>query len=526
MADPATPEVENPEDPEIVKARKRQEHRQRAMLEFISTETTYVDNLKILQKIYLVPLRLVAGVTDQSPRVSAEGKKVIGASGGHIVHMDVLDEVFCNVETIVHEHAKFLDALAAITEPETNPAVADVIKKTMKRLKGLYIRYTNHFDISERTLNQAMKSNAAFAQYVSICKTDPSAKGLDLRSFLIMPIQRPPRYRLLLEDIIKHSTDGHSDLADLQEALENVKEMASAINENKRQTDNLDTLRNLKASRFAPQQSCKVEFELVALSRVFSREGHVNYVVNYKAFPYHFMLFNDILLIGVEDKKGLFDMKCFTYLKQTRIVDLLDSNGISNAFALVSCEKDVRLFTCSTPEEKTQWFNALTDAIAKTEPEIAKETKFSGKQLRFPICDIADRVQRVKKGAEFVKYRQKDGAAIRKYFFIDAKCKTLNWGDTANKPKHNASLEDVIAAKYGTTSPVFFVSSDVTPPPAYRSFSLYYKDRTLDFTMDDPDQLIDWYLALQQIFKQRGLKENFPLSELELLAHVKENIAA
>ena len=39
----------------------------------------------------------------------------------------------------------------------------------------------------------------------------PEAKGLFLISYLIMPVQRVPRYIMLLEDLLKHTPEDHSD---------------------------------------------------------------------------------------------------------------------------------------------------------------------------------------------------------------------------------------------------------------------------------------------------------------------------
>ena len=59
-------------------------------------------------------------------------------------------------------------------------------------------------------------------RYLEVCKTHPDAKGLDIRSFLIQPVQRVPRYRMLLEDLLKVTEEGHPDEAPLKDALEKV----------------------------------------------------------------------------------------------------------------------------------------------------------------------------------------------------------------------------------------------------------------------------------------------------------------
>jgi hypothetical protein len=78
-----------------------------------------------------------------------------------------------------------------------------------------------------------------------------------LASFLIMPIQRLLRYRLLLDDLIKHTEGGDRDLAALGESLRTVVAIAETMNEKKRETDNLQVVREI-AGRFSTEQTLKV----------------------------------------------------------------------------------------------------------------------------------------------------------------------------------------------------------------------------------------------------------------------------
>jgi len=58
----------------------------------------------------------------------------------------------------------------------------------------------------------------------------PSFGGLTLSAYLIMPIQRIPRYRMLLEVLVKFTPQDHSDFKHLNEALEVVRDVANYIN--------------------------------------------------------------------------------------------------------------------------------------------------------------------------------------------------------------------------------------------------------------------------------------------------------
>ena len=52
-----------------------------------------------------------------------------------------------------------------------------------------------------------------------------------LNALLITPVQRIPRYKMLLEDVIKNTPDCHPDKKSLKEALEQIDALAWHIND-------------------------------------------------------------------------------------------------------------------------------------------------------------------------------------------------------------------------------------------------------------------------------------------------------
>lgn len=54
--------------------------------------------------------------------------------------------------------------------------------------------------------------------------------GLPLTAYLIMPIQRIPRYRMLLEVLVSSTPEEHPDFKQLNEALGVIRDVANYIN--------------------------------------------------------------------------------------------------------------------------------------------------------------------------------------------------------------------------------------------------------------------------------------------------------
>lgn len=49
-------------------------------------------------------------------------------------------------------------------------------------------------------------------------------------AFLLLPVQRIPRYKMLLETILKYTSQDHPDHADLSAALTSVLSVADVVN--------------------------------------------------------------------------------------------------------------------------------------------------------------------------------------------------------------------------------------------------------------------------------------------------------
>lgn len=59
----------------------------------------------------------------------------------------------------------------------------------------------------------------------------------DLPTLLIMPVQRIPRYELLLKEALRHTDEQHPDKALLTKALTGITEINQWINEKKKEQE-------------------------------------------------------------------------------------------------------------------------------------------------------------------------------------------------------------------------------------------------------------------------------------------------
>jgi len=66
-------------------------------------------------------------------------------------------------------------------------------------------------------------------------------------SYLILPVQRVPRYRLLLESLLKACPDNYSEHGDVSHALEGIKQLCTQINDNKREIERMTQLGQIQS---------------------------------------------------------------------------------------------------------------------------------------------------------------------------------------------------------------------------------------------------------------------------------------
>jgi hypothetical protein len=103
----------------------------------------------------------------------------------------------------------------------------------------VYQEYINNFDQSQAVMAQLLKRNPQFAGLENAMMTDPTFRKLTLGAYLIMPIQRIPRYVLLIDDLVRHTDSSHADFDHLKLAAARFKTMSQQINTRKGEAESI-----------------------------------------------------------------------------------------------------------------------------------------------------------------------------------------------------------------------------------------------------------------------------------------------
>eukprot|EP00051_Salpingoeca_urceolata_P010526 m.128783 g.128783 ORF g.128783 m.128783 type:complete len:980 (+) comp16747_c0_seq1:239-3178(+) len=195
--------------------------RLRIAQEIQKTEHTYVQCLKTIREVFAQPLLQEGAISEKEAAnlFSAELNPLIG----------------------MHE-----DLLHRINERMTSWKWQGLLGDIFARFCGnyntgfvqAYTSYVNHFPHAVsafRKLSQRQKFSDAMARQLA----DPRCEGLDLSAYLLTPIQRLPRYVLLLKTLLSHTSEDHPDHYYIELALDKMKGVMLFLNDSFEQSAKL-----------------------------------------------------------------------------------------------------------------------------------------------------------------------------------------------------------------------------------------------------------------------------------------------
>jgi len=189
--------------------------RNEVLREIASTERTYVRSLEAVIKEYILPLEDMA----------LTNKKIL-------TKQDCYD-IFCNMEILVDLNNQFLEDFEdRLKKWPTITHFGDLFIKIIPIMK-IYSHYIRNYDRAAELLATLKKENETLQEFIKIQETKPIMGNLTLESHLIMPVQRLPRYQLLLDTLLKYTPEEHVDHQNLIKALEKTREVINTINQKK-----------------------------------------------------------------------------------------------------------------------------------------------------------------------------------------------------------------------------------------------------------------------------------------------------
>jgi hypothetical protein len=269
--------------------------------------------------------------------------------------------IFSNLLDIISVNGELLRQLQERLEPMSTQTtdqqcVGDIFLALAPFLK-VYSIYVKSFHRALACLESELKGNPALARCAQEQQAQHASKNLSLQAHLLGPVQRIPRYRLLLEDLLRYTLRDHPDYEQLQASLQLIAQVASFINEVVRQDEHAIELIRLQA-----RLSGCPENLLATPGRRILKQGRVMKVSRKAHHVRVLICLTDCLLYtspGLLDSQLLFHRKIPLYHCQVRAV--ADTRAIRHLMQVISPE---RSFACYVDSQSVRdaWVDVITGA--------------------------------------------------------------------------------------------------------------------------------------------------------------------
>eukprot|EP01117_Protostelium_nocturnum_P007006 TRINITY_DN2510_c0_g1_i10.p2 TRINITY_DN2510_c0_g1~~TRINITY_DN2510_c0_g1_i10.p2 ORF type:complete len:598 (-),score=172.49 TRINITY_DN2510_c0_g1_i10:293-2086(-) len=155
----------------------------------------------------------------------------------------------------------------------------------------------NNFNYVTDLLKKLKKEDPNIGKLITKIESNPECKFKSLEDFLIEPVQRIPRYELLLKSLFSKTSPTHKDFEFLKVALKKLGLISKYLNNQKMNEDNI---------HFIQESLDSTSFDLSKLSlgtRTFIYQGKVNLLSKKKLKVSHIFLLNSLLIVTNEKER-------------------------------------------------------------------------------------------------------------------------------------------------------------------------------------------------------------------------------
>ncbi|KAI0240310.1 FYVE, RhoGEF and PH domain-containing protein 3 [Lamellibrachia satsuma] len=244
--------------------------------ELFCTERTYVKKLHL--------------VVEFQSLVIAENKKSRMFPDG------VIPQMFSNIKSIYEFHHNFLLPQLKeriLSQWDSQQKIGDVLRQLAPYFK-MYTEYMVNYAHAMNVITQWQVKSPKFAKIVCSLENKSMCNRLSLFAHLLEPIQRLPRYQLLLKDYIDHLPEDSNDKEDVAESLQLATAAAVHSNECMRKTEKLRKVLEIRESLIGNDA-----FRLISPTREYIKSGGIVKIAarNGNQLRRYLFLFNDIILV-------------------------------------------------------------------------------------------------------------------------------------------------------------------------------------------------------------------------------------
>ncbi|KAI9337819.1 Dbl homology domain-containing protein [Obelidium mucronatum] len=322
--------------------------RMRIVSEMLDSETRYLKSLQVLQKVFVQPIRAALDAS-------------------------ICQKLFSNIDDIVRVSVFLQQELSSrLTQSEVlyresevenegevglSLVVGDVLLQLVPFLK-LYTTYCTNFSLALETVSELLSKSASSSSFSKIMKhaaLNPECGQNRFDAFLILPIQRIPRYTMLLDKLLENTFIGHPDYENLLKSRNMTAQIASVVNNRIHEHEMFQEMLIIQRSLVGFDEV------LIVPGRRLIYSGKITKVCRRSDQIRHLFLFSDILVYTMPVQQ-LYVFHRKIHLEHCLVKLMNDSCTIKHTFQIISTEKSFAAYTESAIETRG-WVDRLSLAI-------------------------------------------------------------------------------------------------------------------------------------------------------------------
>ncbi|KAL4495468.1 hypothetical protein ABPG72_020209 [Tetrahymena utriculariae] len=401
-----------------IKMLQKAKYRLQVIRELVCTEENYVQKLQQLRDVVYLPLLNQSKPIDK--RKDIKENQMLQQQTYQLlqdvqIKQSDVENMFANLEAIIELNSKFAEEMKGRKENlQYNGVFTDVCVQYAPQLK-IYVTYLNNYENATKILNNLKLNNLNFKKFCNHLENQ-ELKCYDLQDFLIKPVQRLPKYLLLLKDLFKNTLPFHQDYVHVETAINEFNEVCSHNNEqmdkfirdNKlvelhrkfclpfqqqtEQTNSDNSSLNLSQIKHTPKQSqqnllerskksiflqplkqpiqnanANGELQLIqaGVNREFLWEENLFLVQGDTQRQVIVYFLNDVILVSVKDSQEReYLIKYLPLNEQSSYKNMPDQKYLSNLFRIIG-KSDSLTFVCENDDLKTQLINKINYQIIR-----------------------------------------------------------------------------------------------------------------------------------------------------------------
>uniref|UniRef100_A0A9L0JRV7 FYVE, RhoGEF and PH domain-containing protein 1 n=1 Tax=Equus asinus TaxID=9793 RepID=A0A9L0JRV7_EQUAS len=313
--------------------------------ELLQTEKAYVSRLHLLDQVFCARLLEEARNRSSFPA-------------------DVVHGIFSNICSIYCFHQQFLlpELEKRMEEWDRYPRIGDILQKLAPFLK-MYGEYVKNFDRAVELVNTWTERSTQFKVIIHEVQKEEACGNLTLQHHMLEPVQRIPRYELLLKDYLLKLPHGSPDSKDAQKSLELIATAAEHSNAAIRKMERMHKL--LKVYELLGGEE-----DIVSPTKELIKEGHILKLSakNGTTQDRYLILFNDRLLYCVPRLRLLGQKFSVRARIDVDGMELKESSNLNlpRTFLVSGKQRSLEL-QARTEEEKKDWVQAINSTLLKHE---------------------------------------------------------------------------------------------------------------------------------------------------------------